>query len=197
MDFDDLPNSWKLVELNIVIKEIYRYPNFYGMEHLNQGVPVIRGEHINSNGSISHDWDNYWFIPEELSLNFPKTILQLNDLVMSVRGSIGKIGIIDEKLVNAQLSPNCIKLSFHKNYCFSKFYLHYLKSSNGYNSIQLVTNATTIQTIKSSSLSKILVPLPPFNEQKRIVEKIELIQERTRKVKSELDNIKVKLKRLR
>jgi hypothetical protein len=41
VDFDDLPNSWKLVELNIVIKEIYRYPNFYGMEHLNQGVPVI------------------------------------------------------------------------------------------------------------------------------------------------------------
>jgi type I restriction enzyme S subunit len=80
------------------------------MEHLSEGVPVIRGEHILKDGSVSHDWNNYWFVSQDIADNFPRTTLHEGDLVMSVRGSVGKIGIIDQLLQDAQLSPNCINL---------------------------------------------------------------------------------------
>ena len=169
----ELPGGWVWTKLDIISKDIYRYPTFYGMEHLTEGIPVIRGEHIKEDGSVSHDWSNYWFVTPELSKKFPRTILELDDMIMSVRGSVGKIGLIDVKLQNAQVSPNCIRISLHKNYCFPKFFLFYFKSFIGQDSIRENINCTTIQTIKASIFSKTLIPLPPLPEQRAIVSKIE------------------------
>ena len=182
-DLLEIPENWVWSSLKILAKDIYRYPTFYGMEHLLQGVPVIRGEHINDDGTISHNWSNYWFITRELSQQFPRTILETNDLVMSVRGTIGKIGLVDKELENAQISPNCIKISLYNDCLSSRFFLFYLKSFSGQISINSVTSSTTINTIKASSLSETLIPLPPLKEQRRIVAKIEALRARSQQVK--------------
>ena len=65
---------------------IYRYPGFYGFDQLEAGVPVIRGEHLRA-GRISRDWADFYFVDPAFSVRFPKTILELDDVVMSVRGS--------------------------------------------------------------------------------------------------------------
>jgi type I restriction enzyme, S subunit len=184
-----IPETWIRVNLKILAKDIYRYPTFYGMKHLEQGVPVIRGEHINDDGTISQDWSNYWFITHDLSQQFPRTILEPNDLVMSVRGTIGKIGLVNQKLNKAQISPNCIKIALYQNYCLPKFFLFYLKSFSGQRNINLVTSSTTINTIKASSLSETPIPLPPLNEQRRIVAKIEALKARSQTAKEALEEI--------
>jgi hypothetical protein len=91
----DLPDGWMWVKLNQITEQIYRYPTFYGMKRSAKGVPVIRGEHISANGAISHDWNNYWFVSEDISRKYPRTIVKPQDLIMSVRGTVGKIGLID------------------------------------------------------------------------------------------------------
>lgn len=169
----NLTRGWTQKSLGELAKVIYRYPTFYGMEHLNDGVPVIRGEHINADGTISHDWTDYWYVSSEISQSFPRTVVELHDLIMSVRGSVGKLGIIDESLQGAQVSPNCIRISLDKDICSPKFLLYFLKSAYAQSLIQGNVNATTIQTIKASSLSETPIPVPPLPEQERIVAKIE------------------------
>jgi type I restriction enzyme S subunit len=168
-----LPEGWAWTTLREVAREIYRYPTFYGMEHLSQGVPVIRGEHILEDGRISHDWGFFWYVAEDYSKKFPKTIVDTDDLIMSVRGSVGKLGIVDKDLKGAQVSPNCIRIATKRDQCLSKYLFYYLKSSAGQLSISDKVNATTIQTIKASSLSLTAIPLPPLPEQDRIVARLE------------------------
>jgi type I restriction enzyme S subunit len=190
-----IPERWERTTLEHVSKEIARYPTFYGMEHLDSGIPVIRGEHLNEDGRISHDWDDYWYVSEEVSDKFPRTIVDVNDLIMSVRGSIGKLGLIDEPLKNAQVSPNCIRISIRKEVCFPKFLLYYLKSSTGQSLIQGHVSATTIKTIKASLIKKTLVPLPPLNEQINIVERIEKLFTQLYAGAADLNRVQVKLAR--
>ena len=173
LDLPVLPKGGVWTTLGLCSKEIYRYPTFYGISHLKEGIPVIRGEHIRESGSISHDWGNYWYVSEDISNNFKRTILEFEDLIMSVRGSVGKIGFVDDVLSGAQISPNCIRISLFKNYCNPKYILNYLKSITGQGFIKGFVNATTIQTIKASLIIQIPIPLLPLPEQHKIVEEIE------------------------
>ena len=168
----ELPEGWKWINLNFICEDIYRYPTFYGLQHLKSGIPVIRGEHIQKDGEISVDWSNFWFVSKEISDKFPRTQLKVDNLVMSVRGSIGKIGIIDKAHKNAQLSPNCIRISPIKSTVDSRYLWNYLRSAQGQISVFEHTSATTINTIKASAFKETLIPLPPLAEQKLIAEKI-------------------------
>ncbi len=121
-------NKYPVVELGEICDEIYRYPSFYGMEHFSVGVPVIRGEHIDEWGSISQNWSDYWFVSEEVSSQFPRTILREGDLVFTVRGTIGKVGLITKAHDGAQLSPNLIRFSPSREKIDSIFLWYFLQS---------------------------------------------------------------------
>ena len=103
--------SSEYVALESLTKLIYRYPSFYGMEKFDRGVPVIRGEHLGQDGRISTDWRDYWFVAPEYSAKHPKTILCLDDIVMSVRGTVGLFARVTENHVGAQISPNLIRIA--------------------------------------------------------------------------------------
>ena len=168
-----LPEGWTWATVEMVTEEVYRYPSFYGMPHLPSGVPVIRGEHILGDGTVSHAWKDYWFVSEEIAGRFPRTLTQENDIVMSVRGTIGKVGLIDSLLAGSQVSPNCIRLSFVRKKDLPYYLLYYFMSPNFQKILSRETNATTITTIKASSLISLLIPLPPLAEQRRIVAEVE------------------------
>ncbi len=165
-DRTSLPNDWRWVRLKDVCNEIYRYPSFYGMEHLSQGVAVIRGEHIDSSGEISTDWSKYWFISTDVSNKFPRTMLSEGDLVFTVRGTIGKVGIVRASHVGAQISPNLIRISPSSEIqsSFLWYYLHTIKGTEE----AVKDNAVTIATVRASDLIELNIPLPPLAEQKRI-----------------------------
>ena len=161
-----LPQGWRWVRLGEVCDELYRYPSFYGMEHRAEGVPVIRGEHINQQGEISTDWSNYWFVSPEISLNFPRTVLKQGDLVFTVRGTIGKVGFVRESHIGSQLSPNLIRIS-PSNIIESSFLWNYLRKLKGSNEA-VEDSAVTVATVKATDIEKMTIPLPPLHEQKRI-----------------------------
>jgi type I restriction enzyme S subunit len=165
-DRTSLPNYWRWVRLKDVCNEIYRYPSFYGMEHLSQGVAVIRGEHIDSSGEISTNWSKYWFVNTDVSNKFPRTMLREGDLVFTVRGTIGKVGIVRASHIGAQISPNLIRISPSSEIqsSFLWYYLHTIKGTEE----AVKDNAVTIATVRASDLIELNIPLPPLSEQKRI-----------------------------
>ncbi len=164
--------EWPKKRLSKVCTEIYRYPSFYGFEHLNSGVPVIRGEHINSVGEITTDWKQYWFVSDEISKQFPRTILHEGDIVFTVRGTIGKVGIVRSKHSGAQLSPNLIRISPSPETIDSAFLWYFLTMLKGTDDA-VVNNAVTVATVKASDLVELRIPLPTkITEQKHIVSKL-------------------------
>ena len=53
------------------------------------------------------------------------------------------------------------------------------------------SSATTISILNKSSTEKLLFPLPPLNEQKRIVEKLDFLFEKTKRAKEIIEEIKI------
>lgn len=101
-------SDWVKVNFGQLFDIIYRYPTYYGIEYVEQGVPEIRGELLTSNGKIV---DNYRYITPQDANRFPKVWLKKNDFIMSVRGTVGKVGLANENHTNAVITANLLRLS--------------------------------------------------------------------------------------
>lgn len=93
--------EFEKVELSSISSEIYRYPTYYGIKYFDCGVKEVRGELIQDDGKIQ---GVFRFISEETSSRYQRTVLHEGDLVMSVRGTIGKIGIVTRELEGANIT---------------------------------------------------------------------------------------------
>jgi type I restriction enzyme S subunit len=100
--------------------------------------------------------------------NFPRTALEVNDLVMSVRGTIGKIGLIPTSLQGANITANLIRISPHREVVEPRFLWHFMRTERFQMALNHVSPSTTIKTIRAPDLKAIPIPLPPLEEQRRI-----------------------------
>lgn len=181
------PKGWEIKPLNDVLRILYRYPTFYGCDYVEIGVPVLKIGSINENGSVSRDIEFYDKVTSEFSDRFSKTIVELNDLVMAVRGdTTGKIGIVPPELVGANISPNLIRLSSSEKVCKPQYLfwvLHYGKPL-----IEKRINDTAKKSLTATNLKDVPIPVPPIAKQ----EEFKNLYERVISVKSHQTSIYIK-----
>ena len=103
--------AWPRAEFGDTMAEVYRYPTYFGIRYESDGVPEIRGELLRSDGTIVTDRCALRFISRRTSERFPRTVLRAGDLVMSVRGTIGKVSIVPPELEGANMTANLMRLS--------------------------------------------------------------------------------------
>ena len=186
------PMGWEAPALSEVTDEIYRYPTYFGIVYENEGVPEIRGELIGKGGKLDADPSELRFIAQVTSDKFPRTQLAAGDLVMSVRGTIGKIGIVPAELANANITANLIRISPARSIIDPVFLLHVTLGPYFLNQLSRASSSTTIKTIKALDLKVIPIPLPPLDLQRRfaaIVESVEHQKARQRAHLAELDTL--------
>ena len=186
------PMGWETPALSKVTDEIYRYPTYFGIVYENEGVPEIRGELIGQGGKLDTDPSKFRFIAQATSDKFPRTQLTAGDLVMSVRGTIGKIGIVPAELINANMTANLIRISPARSIIDPVFLLHVALGPYFLNQLSRASSSTTIKTIKALDLRAIPIPRPPLDLQRRfaaIVESIEQQKASQRAHMAELDTL--------
>jgi type I restriction enzyme S subunit len=159
--------GWKIKTIEELCHTIYRYPNFYGMEKFQNGIPVVRGEHLKENGTISNDWSDYWFVSPSYAGQFPRTKLEKSDIVMSVRGTVGRFSLVGDEFVDAQISPNLIRMAPDSSLVVPEFLFYALKPAIT-SLLSTSTVATTIASLRASDLKKVHILIPNRPEQKKI-----------------------------
>lgn len=141
---------------------------FKSSEYKSQGTLVFRVTNIRPDGSV--DLSDSKFIDPVLAQTTYKSFqLQAGDvLLVMVGGSLGKIGLVDEKCLPAVLNQNMWKLVIDKN-IDREFFVLCIRYINQY---QLkVTNSTHGHLAQGQYLQKLL-GLPPLAEQSRIVSRV-------------------------
>ena len=172
--------------LSQLCETIYRYPSFYGIKwkKWKRGrIPVLRGENIKNTNLLDDDLNHYNCIEKLVSDKFPKTILKQGDLVMCVRGTIGKIAIVDKNFEGTNISPNLIRIAPVSQKINSQYLLYFLSSFTTKEYLTKFTAAATVPTIKATDLKKLKIPLPPLPEQKKIVVYLDGLREKVEKLK--------------
>jgi type I restriction enzyme S subunit len=165
--FLGIPSGWRIARFKNLFQEIYRYPTYYNIEYVSDGIPEVRGEALTPEGFIMK-LDDERYISNETNKLFPRTQLQLGDIVMSVRGTMGKIGVVDERYAGANITANLLRLSPDQRWVASNFLRWVMRSTYFDEALNCSAPQTTIKTITMPQLAKIPIALPPKNEQERI-----------------------------
>lgn len=138
-------------------------------EMLKEGIPFLRSGNI-QDGKITDD--NLKFISPEKHQILKKGHIKTGDILFTNRGEIGKIGIVDERFNNANLNSQVAWIRVG-NQLYNRFLYHYLSSPSVKNFFLKSKTGTALQQITIKQLKSLLINIPPFSEQQRIVAKLD------------------------
>jgi restriction endonuclease S subunit len=114
---------------------------------------------------------NYYI--DELRFNQLKSCeVEPGDILISLVGTVGKVLILPENIEKGIINPRLVKLSLYKD-INSKFIKIFLYSPIAKDMISNYFRGSTMNIINLTILKQTCLPLPPLNEQKRIVEKVD------------------------
>jgi type I restriction enzyme S subunit len=111
------------------------------------------------------------YISEEVKSRIAKYTISKNDLYITIAGTIGDVGSVPEKFDEMNLTENAAKIKF---YLLNKYYLKRALNSP-------VVQAQFLKKVNKMAQPKLALkrirstvfPLPPLQEQKRIIQKID------------------------
>lgn len=165
-----MPVSWEAESIADLTNVVYRYPSYYKIDYVDCGVPEVRGELLKDGGEIEGDLSLFRFIDDETAARFPKVRLETGDIVMSVRGTMGKIGIARNVHRGAVITANLIRLAPDRQKISPEFFKFVLTSERFSRALDMASPQTTIKTITSPVLKSLRLPTPPtLDEQNKIV----------------------------
>lgn len=166
----DIPPNWEWVKLGEVVSVNggKRMPAGRALTDEDTGYKYIRVADM-KNGSILLDGIKY--IPHDIYPKIKNYTISKDDIYITVAGTIGQVGLVPEELDNANLTENADKLVIYSNF---KEFMYYMLSSN-FIQYQIKEHTTKVGQPKLAikRIKELIVPLPPLEEQKRIVAKIE------------------------
>jgi type I restriction enzyme, S subunit len=186
-ELTELTQGWTWVNLSQLGKLINgdrgkNYPNKEAFVEV--GIPFINAGHL-EDGIIQFFKMNY--ITEERFKLLGSGKVQPNDILYCLRGSLGKTAIVRDISQGAIASSLVIIRLFE---CTTPEYLfNFLISPLGKAEILKFDNGSAQPNLSAGSVGEYSVPLPPLNEQKRIVAQIEALRDRSHKAKAALDAI--------
>lgn len=163
-----IPTEWDAKSLGQLVEDAYRYPSYFGITYIESGVPEVRGELIQQDGTLSKAAEDYRRIGELTASRFPRVRLRPGDLVMTVRGTIGKFALVPEWLDRAVITANLLKLSPNRAVSDPAWLMQVLLSLAFQERLDAACSATTIKTIQVPALGAICVPTPSLSEQKSV-----------------------------
>ncbi|AUW02884.1 restriction endonuclease subunit S [Vibrio campbellii] len=184
-----VPEGWAETKVSDVCHTIYRYPTFYGMDTFESGVPVIRGEHIKGNGKLSDQWSDYYFVCSKFSSKYPKTQLLEGDVVMAVRGTVGKFAKVGKCHQMSQISPNLIRLAPERSVIEQDFFFHNLFPVKD-SLLKDCVSATGVPALNGKDIAEARMLLPPLSEQKKIAAILTSVDDVIEKTQAQIDKLK-------
>lgn len=160
-----MKEGWEYMKLGEVC-EILNGFAFKSSNYVDCGIRIIRITNVQK-GIIVDNSPKYYPLSEENNLN--KYILKKNDLLMSLTGNVGRVGLLPKGLTPAALNQRvaCIRM---KNDNLSKTFLFHYLNSNSFEQL-CIENASGAAQLNLSTvwLSNVQIPVPPISDQQRIV----------------------------
>ena len=171
----DIPSHWKICRLKYFLqnkKGSMRVGPFgsqlKGTDFIESGYPVYNQRTVLDNNF----YNSTIFISEEKFNQLKNFSISVGDILITTRGSIGKIAVVPSDAEIGVIHPCIIKFSIDRlkiNDAFLKYIFN--DTEIVLNQLLIASNETTISVVYSESLKNIKIPFPPpMDEQKKIAD---------------------------
>ena len=136
IDKENLPEGWQLAHLGEVcsIKGGKRLPKGEELQQEKNFHPYIKVADMCTSKYLI--WTAaFQYVDDEIQKQISRYVVNTNDIILSIVGTIGNVNVIDNTLNNANLTENCVKLTNLSKISHHYLYL-YLVSTEGRSAIE-------------------------------------------------------------
>ena len=173
----EIPRNWEwcyLGDVAFVTKLAgFEYTKYIAPNLTDTGIPLFKGKNV-QNGKLVFNFEGY--IPEYISDELSRSQISKKCLLTPYVGTIGNIAIFDGSF-KAHLGSNVGKIELinpvDRTYLSEEYVLNYLRSAAGYLQLTKHKKATAQESISIDAIRNVIIPIPPTNEQNRIINILE------------------------
>lgn len=141
------------------------YPSEKDLTTSENGVPFLRGSNLVS-GVLDETNANY--ITHEKHEELTSGHIELDDIILAVRGSLGAIGYAKDENVGWNINSQLAIIRTNKNEAKGDFLLQFFISTKGQRELLSRNTGTALKQLPLKQLKDIPVPLPSLPEQTAI-----------------------------
>lgn len=141
------------------------YPSEKDLTTSENGVPFLRGSNL-VNGVLDETNANY--ITHEKHEELTSGHIELDDIILAVRGSLGAIGYAKDENVGWNINSQLAIIRTNKNEAKGDFLLQFFISTKGQRELLSRNTGMALKQLPLKQLKDIPVPLPSLPEQTAI-----------------------------
>lgn len=167
----DIPDNWKWLHISDM-SLFQEGPGILAVDFRTQGVPLIRISGMQED-IVKLDGCNY-LDSQMVEDKWKHFKLDLGDIVISTSASMDKIAEVTEETVGAIPYTGLIRFKMYGN-INKEYFKYFIKSSFYAMQINEQKSGGTIKHYGPTHLKKMIIPIPPIEEQQRIVERLDAV----------------------
>ncbi|MBR1700507.1 MAG: restriction endonuclease subunit S [Lachnospiraceae bacterium] len=168
----DIPATWQWTRLGNIATILggKRIPAGRKLTTEDTGHKYIR---VSEMKDLSVITEGLLYVPEDIYPSISQYIINKEDVYITVAGTIGRVGKIPAEIDGANLTENADRIVFSN--IDQDWLIFCLSSSVVQKQIEMLTTQVAQPKLAIKKIQEFLIPLPPFDEQKRIAEKISVV----------------------
>ena len=172
----EIPNSWQWVKLGEIVSVTDFVANG-SFATLRENVKYYNEKNyaiLVRLADFTKNWDNNYIYCDKHAYDFlKKSSLKPNDIVMCNVGSLGVTFKVPDLGQPMTLAPNSILIRPLNKNILNDFLFYLFNSLFFKNSLNTIKSSTTQPKFNKTDFKTIYIPLPPLDEQEKIVKKID------------------------
>lgn len=187
----EVPDGWEWCRIN----DIYRFIDYRGKTptKIEQGIPFVTAKNVRM-GYIDYTIEEF-ISEEEFEDRKTRGISQKGDILFTTEAPMGNVAIADLDIFSAGQRLITFQQYTKQELLINKLFMYFIMSKFFQDELMENKTGTTVYGIKAEKLKKLLVPVPPLQEQHRIVSKVEelfkIVDELEENKEAMLENIAV------
>ena len=165
-----MKNGWQTKKLGDLV-EVQNGYAFSSKDYSQSGHFLMRIGNV-QNGHISTADPKFIKLPSDGSLK--RFVLYEGDILVSLTGNVGRVGVMREEHLPAALNQRVARISIRKDSPATReLILLFLCSDWFREELSDAGHGAAQQNVSTKDLVEIEIPIPPLDEQKRIVAKLD------------------------
>lgn len=194
----NFPGGWELSDLRNLVEP--ERPITYGIlkpgPDTPQGVPYVR---VINFPNDKLDPSNLRRTSKEIDAAYARARLREGDILLSIRGTVGRVCIVPKQLTSANITQDSARLTIQDR-MDRRFVAWFLRAPQTQDRMQRAIKGVAIRGINIGDVRALQVPIPPLREQKEIIKRIEgllgladHIEARFSKARRQIEQLKASL----
>ena len=184
----EIPSSWEWTTIEIICSKIGSGSTPKGSNYSSEGILFFRSQNVYNDGIVLEDIK---YISEEVHQSMIGTEVLPNDLLLNITGgSLGRCAIVPNEIDRGNVSQHVCIL---RPVIVKAEYLHIFILSSFFAKTMKITGSGR-EGLPKYNLEKMLLPLPPLEEQTRIIKELSQWQDWVVAIENNQENLEETIK---